>query len=244
VKDLSEIERAVPMSVLAAVAAAVAKLNAATAGRAGWWSYFAVEIGKVCYVRTKELAELGGLLADLETRRDAYSLWCATVPTRERLPPVPSPLAIAMGMLAADLAAWNAEGAPIANLEPDCEWSDRDIVARAGRALRPATLERVRARYRRLLARAIESEIAQEHERLRRAHEELDAQASARARERESEREREEKETVALVAQIVGEGNDIPFEVRDYFRACAKRPGAAQAIAKIVRERREREELR
>lgn len=187
--EWSEIERKEPMSRLAAVAAAVAKLDAAPAGRAGWWRYKADEINAVCFVRTRELAELGAFMADLETARDAYSLWCATVPTRERLPACPSPLAIARGMLAADLAAWRAEGAPIVNLEPDCEWSDRDIIARAGRSLRPATLERVRAHYRRLLDSEIKSEIAREHERLRLAHEELDAKARARALSRERREE-------------------------------------------------------
>jgi hypothetical protein len=179
-----------PVSVLGAVAAAVARLDAEPARRAGWWQYQAHEINSVCFVRTRELAELGALLADLETRRDAYSLWCATVPTRERLPATPTPLAVARGMVGADLAAWRSEGAPIAPMSAECEWSDRDIVARAGRALRPATLERVRAHYRRLLERAIDSEIAREHERLRLAHEELDADARARARARER---REEK---------------------------------------------------
>lgn len=140
-----------PMSVLAAIE----RLDAATAGRAGWWRYYADEISSVCFVRTKELAELGALMADHETARDAYSLWCASTPDRRRLPPIPSPLAIARGMVEADLAAWRAEGAPIARMSPDCEWSDRDIVARAGRALRPATLERVRANYRQLLSAVI-----------------------------------------------------------------------------------------
>ncbi len=140
---------------LAAVTVAVAKLDAKPAGRAGWWRYRAQEINAECFVRTSELAELGAFMADPETARDAYSLWCATVPTRERLPACPSPLAIARGMLAADLAAWRAEGAPIERMDPGCAWADRDIVARAGRAIRPATLERVRARYRALLSREI-----------------------------------------------------------------------------------------
>ena len=68
------------------VLAAIAKLDAEPAGRAGWWSYYAHEIGSACFVRTSELAELGALMASPETRRDAYSLWCAATPTRERLP--------------------------------------------------------------------------------------------------------------------------------------------------------------
>ena len=157
---VSKIERKEPLSRLAAVAAAIAKIDASPAGRKGWWRYHAPEIDAVCFVRTAELAELGSLLAnpDLETRRDAYSHWCAASPTRERLPALPSPLAIAKGMLAGDLAAWRAEGVSIARLEPECAWADRDIVARAGRALRPATVERVRARYRALLSAVIDSE--------------------------------------------------------------------------------------
>ena len=75
-----------PSVVAMSVLAAVAKLDAEPAGRKGWWQYKADEINMVCFVRTKELAELGSLLADLKTRRDAYSLWCTSVPTRETLP--------------------------------------------------------------------------------------------------------------------------------------------------------------
>ena len=64
---------------------AVAKIDATSAGN-GWWSYYADEIGMTCFVGTAELDKLGELLADLETRRDAYSLWCAGTPTRFRLP--------------------------------------------------------------------------------------------------------------------------------------------------------------
>jgi hypothetical protein len=70
------------MSVLAAIA----KIEAEPAGRRGWWQYRASEIGATCFVTTKELAELGSLLANPETSRDAYSIWCAASPTRERLP--------------------------------------------------------------------------------------------------------------------------------------------------------------
>lgn len=64
---------------------AVAKIDA-TPDENGWWSYYADEISSTCYVSSKELEKLGELLSDLETRRDAYSMWCTTVPTRLRLP--------------------------------------------------------------------------------------------------------------------------------------------------------------
>jgi hypothetical protein len=56
-------------------------------------------------------------------------------------------IAIARKMLKIDLAAWRAEGAPIANLSPECEWHDRTICELVGRKLREQTIADVRRAY-------------------------------------------------------------------------------------------------
>lgn len=76
-------------SRLAALTAAIAKLDASPAGRAGWWRYRADEIDAECLVTTAEVADLGSALLDEERARDAYSLWCSRTPHRTALPPRP-----------------------------------------------------------------------------------------------------------------------------------------------------------